>query len=219
MAKKNETTTVIGIRPIDIKKVRIRIVGDSPLVMHAWSEKAKRMMLETQMGVNKTKKKEPKNPVDDFIRSMYWLTEMPEDGTEEAFAEAVKDGARFGIPVTGIKQGALSAAYRLGWVKDRMGLKGAFFIDADENGLVEVHADTPIMREDLVRVGMGTADLRYRGEFRNWRCDLTISYNAAGQFSLEDIINAINAGGYVCGLGEWRPEKDGDFGRYHVEAI
>ena len=63
MAKKNETTTVIGIRPIDIKKVRIRIVGDFPLVMHAWSEKAKRMMLETQMGVNKTKKKNRRTPL------------------------------------------------------------------------------------------------------------------------------------------------------------
>ena len=27
------------------------------------------------------------------------------------------------------------------------------------------------------------------------------------------------AAGFVCGLGEWRPERDGDFGRFHVEAI
>lgn len=214
-----KTETVVEIRPINIRKVKLRIKGDTPLIEHAWSEKAKRMMLESQMGLAKGKKKEAKNPVDDFIRSMYWLTPMPEDGTEESFEKAVQNGARFGIPVTGIKQGALSAAYRLGWVKDRMGLKGAFFIESDENGMVELHSDAPVMREDIVRVGQGTADIRYRGEFRNWHCDITISYNESGPFSLENIINAINAGGYVCGVGEWRPEKDGDFGRYHVETI
>ena len=97
-----------------------------------------------------------------------------------------------------------------------MGLRGAFFIKGDENGMVQVHSDPPEMREDMVKVGMGTADIRYRPQFNNWSMDLVISYNAAGDFSLESIINAINAGGYVCGLGEWRPERDGSYGQFHV---
>ena len=48
MATKKANTEVIEIRPIEIKKVTIRIVGDTPLIMHAWSEKAKRMMLELE---------------------------------------------------------------------------------------------------------------------------------------------------------------------------
>lgn len=216
MATKKASTEVIEIRPIEIKKVTIRIVGDTPLIMHAWSEKAKRMMLEAQMGVAKGKKKEAKNPVDDFIRSMYWLTPMPEDGTMESFEEAIANGARFGFPVTAFKQAAISAAYRMGWAKDKMSMRGAFFIDSDENGMIEIHSDTPEMREDMVKVGMGTADIRYRGEFKNWYADLTISYNANGQYSLENIVNIINAGGYVCGVGEWRPERDGQNGMFHV---
>ena len=216
MATKKATTEVIEIRPIEIKKVTVRIVGDTPLIMHAWSEKAKRMMLEAQMGVAKGKKKEAKNPVDDFIRSMYWLTPMPEDGTMESFEEAIASGARFGFPVTAFKQAAISAAYRMGWAKDKMSMRGAFFIDSDENGMIEIHSDTPEMREDMVKVGMGTADIRYRGEFKNWYADLTISYNANGQYSLENIVNIINAGGYVCGVGEWRPERDGQNGMFHV---
>lgn len=216
MATKKANTEVIEIRPIEIKKVTIRIVGDTPLIMHAWSEKAKRMMLEAQMGVAKGKKKEAKNPVDDFIRSMYWLTPMPEDGTMESFEEAIENGARFGLPVTAFKQAAISAAYRMGWSKDKMSMRGAFFIDSDENGMIEIHSDTPEMREDMVKVGMGTADIRYRGEFKNWYTDLTISYNANGQYSLENIVNIINAGGYVCGVGEWRPERDGQNGMFHV---
>ena len=216
MATKKANTEVIEIRPIEIKKVTIRIVGDTPLIMHAWSEKAKRMMLEAQMGIAKGKKKEAKNPVDDFIRSMYWLTPMPEDGTMESFEEAIANGARFGFPVTAFKQAAISAAYRMGWAKDKMSMRGAFFIDSDENGMIEIHSDTPEMREDMVKVGMGTADIRYRGEFKNWYADLTISYNANGQYSLENIVNIINAGGYVCGVGEWRPERDGQYGMFHV---
>lgn len=216
MATKKANTEVIEIRPIEIKKVTIRIVGDTPLIMHAWSEKAKRMMLEAQMGVAKGKKKEAKNPVDDFIRSMYWMTPMPEDGTMESFEEAIANGARFGFPVTAFKQAAISAAYRMGWAKDKMSMRGAFFIDSDENGMIEIHSDTPEMREDMVKVGMGTADIRYRGEFKNWYADLTISYNANGQYSLENIVNIINAGGYVCGVGEWRPERDGQNGMFHV---
>lgn len=219
----SKTTELIAIRPIEIKKVNVRIVGDSSLIMHAWSEKAKRMMLEAQMGASKGKKKERKSPADDFIRSMYWLTEMPtysNDSTEEermqAFYTAVENGARFGFPVTAFKQAAISAAYRMGWTKDKMSMRGAFYIDGDENGMVEIHSDTPEIREDMVKIGIGTADIRYRGEFKNWYADLTISYNTNGQYSLENIINIINAGGYVCGVGEWRPERDGQNGLFHV---
>lgn len=218
-----KTTEVLEIRPIQIQKVTLRLVGDTPLIMHAWSEKAKRMMLEAQMGKSKGKKKEAKSPADDFIRSMYWLDGMPEyadSASEEekmqAFMSSIESGARFGFPVTAFKQAAISAAYRMGWAKDKVSLRGAFFIDGDENGMIEIRSDAPKMREDMVKVGMGTADIRYRGEFDNWSADLTVSFNVNGNYSLENIVNIINAGGYICGVGEWRPEKDGQYGMFHI---
>ena len=218
-------TEVIEIKPIEIAKLNIRIVGDTPLIMHAWSEKAKREMLEAQQGKKKGKAKERKNPVVDFINSMYWLTEKPdvdsdmkEEECEERFNKAVVEGAKFGFPVTAFKQAAISAAYRLGWSKDKMSLRGVFFIDSDENGMVEIKSDVPEMREDMVKIGMGTADIRYRGEFKNWYADLTISYNVNGNYDLNSIINIINAGGYVCGVGEWRPERDGQNGMFHIQT-
>lgn len=217
--KATKTEDVVMIRPIETKWIKLRVVGDSPLICHNWSEKAKKQMLDAQMGKNKTKKREPKNPVADFISSMYWLTEPPKEMTIEAFEDAVKAGARFGIKAVSFKLAGNSAAYRLGWVKNQMGLRGAYFIEPDVDDLVEVHYASIKMREDTVTVGMGTADLRYRGELENWYVDLTVSYNANGQYALEDIVNVINAGGYVCGVCEWRPEKDGQFGRYHVETI
>lgn len=221
MAKKD--AEIIEIRPIAIKKATIRIVGDTPLIMHAWSEKAKRMMLEAQTGKSKGKKKDIKRPADDFIQFMYWTSHRPEysdsasdEECMDAFYKAIEAGATFGFPVTAIKQATTASAYRLGWTKNQTGLRGAFFISGDEDGLVQIHSDPPVIREDMVKVGMGTADIRYRGQFNNWWADLEISYIDGGSFSLENIVNAINAGGFVCGIGEWRPEKDGQFGQYHV---
>ena len=223
MAIKAKEAEAIIIRPIEIKKTTIRVIGDTPLIMHAWSEKAKRMMLEAQTGKAKGKKKPVRNPVDDFIQSAYWLTGKPvyaDDASDDvcaaAFNQAIENGATFGFPVTAFKQAAMSAAYRLGWVKNQMGMRGAFFIDGDENGMVKIASDPPIMREDMVKIGIGTADLRYRAQFNNWSADLNISYNASGDFSLDNIINALNAAGFVCGVGEWRPEKDGTYGMFHV---
>ena len=215
-------TEIVEIKPIEMNTVEVTIQGDTPLIMHAWSEKAKRMMLETQQGKAKGKKKEFKNPVDDFIQSMYWLTEKPdtdglsEEECEQAFDKAIKNGAKFGFPITAFKQAAISAAYRMGWSKDKMSLRGVFFIETDYGDMVEIKSDVPQMREDMVKVGMGTADIRYRGQFNNWSTTFRLKYNVNGQYSLENILNIINAGGVVCGVGEWRPEKDGQFGTYHI---
>lgn len=216
MATKKEE--VIEIKPLDIQKVKIRIVGDTPLIVHGWSEKAKKMMLDTQMKTTKTKAKAVRDPFDDFIQSLYWLEGKPEESTPEAFNKAIKDGAKFGFPVGAIKQAANSAAYRLGWVKNQMQLRGSYFLNTEYGEMFEIKGSVPEMREDMVRIGQGSADLRYRGEFKNWYADLILEYNASGAMTLEQIINCLAAGGYTCGLGEWRPEKDGTFGKFHIET-
>ena len=38
----SKSVEVIEIKPIEVKRATVRIVGDTPLIMHAWSEKAKR---------------------------------------------------------------------------------------------------------------------------------------------------------------------------------
>ena len=116
---KPKETTIIEIKPVNIVKAEIEIVGDSPLIVHAWSEKAKRMMLEAQQKTSKAKKaREIRDPFAEFVDAMYWLTPKPEEKTEKAFDKAMKNGARFGFPLTGIKQAAISAAYRSGSTKD-----------------------------------------------------------------------------------------------------
>lgn len=210
-----KTEEVVEIKPLDNRQVKIQIIGDTPLIVHAWSDKAKRMMLEAQQKTTKTKAKDIRDPYDEFINSMYWLTEKPES-TVEAFEQAVANGAKWGFPVGAIKMAGNSAAYRAGWVKNQMQLRGSYFLKTEWGDMAEIKGDTPIIREDMVRIGMGSADLRYRAEFRNWTMEMILEYNAGGELTLEQIMNVVNLGGYSVGIGEWRPEKDGDFGRYHI---
>lgn len=210
-------TEVVEIKSLDIQRVKIRITGDTPLIVHAWSEKAKKMMLDAQTKTTKTKARAIRDPFDDFINSLYWLEGKPEESTVEAFETSVKNGAKWGFPVGAIKQAGNASAYRMGWTKSIAELRGAYYLATEYGEMAEIKGSIPEIREDMVRVGMGSADLRYRGEFKNWYMDLVLEYNASANITLEQIINIINAGGYACGIGEWRPDKYGTFGRYHVE--
>lgn len=211
MAGVKKETEVITIPAIDIRNATITLKGDSPLIVHKWSEKAKKMMLDKQMKVATSKGHDAKDPFADFVDTIYFLSGKPESPTQEAFEEALFNGARFGFPSVGVKASAVSAGFRAGVTKNLVSMNGAFHIDEE---YVEIKG-VPQIREDMVRVGMGTADIRYRAEFPEWSTTFTVKYNA-GVISLAQLCNLFNLGGFAVGIGEWRPEKGGTYGRYHV---
>lgn len=228
MATKNTKEEIIRINPIKVSKANITIVGDTPLIIHAWGEKAKKEMLAAQQKQKKDKKaKDIREPFEEFMDALYWITPKPEEKTPAAFEKAIAEGAKFGFPITAIKQAALSACYRAGIIPNQMGMKSVFYLNAQEglnpgtgSELAVVDSDEPpVFREDMVKIGGMTkvADLRYRPAFNHWKIRLTISLIEVGTFNMESIINAINMGGFMNGIGEWRMERDGDFGRFHVE--
>ena len=215
MASKQSSTEIVEIKKIEVKELPIKLVGISPLVVHAWGEKAKEELLGKQMGKAKTKK-EFKNPVADFINSLYWLTPKPEEMTMEAFQAALKKGAKFGFPAVAFKASAISAGYRCGALENQVTARGHIHIDGE---FVEIKG-IPEMREDMVRVGgiSKTADIRYRAGFNAWTCSFIVSYTA-NLFTAEQIINLFEMGGYSVGVGENRPEKKGgEWGRYKIDT-
>lgn len=201
--------TGIEIPKLDIRLMEVTIVGDSPIITHAWSEKAKREMLQKQMKTAK-QAKEAKDPVADFESSMYRLA----------------DGG-YGFPSVGFKAAAVTACTSVAGVTkvsarqafhilgEDVDIKGAFDGTKSRINLVRIEGAEPSMREDMVRVGMGTADLRYRGEFADWHAKVLVRYNA-NVLSESQILNIINVAGFAVGVGEWRPERDGMSGMFHV---
>ena len=188
------TTQAVSIPRIEIARFTLTLVGDSPLICHRWSEKAKKEMLDKQMKKARGAK-EGKDPEADYQASLY---PHPDGG--------------YGFPAVAFKAAAVSACRFADGIK-MTEARGAFHIVGE---LVPIQGE-PQMREDLVRVGMGTADIRYRGEFPVWRAVVHIDYNPQA-LSIEQIVNLFNLAGFGVGVGEWRPEKDGSYGRFHVAS-
>lgn len=205
---KTETEQQIVIPAMKIEICRLKVVGDSSLICHAWSEKAKRMMLEKQTK-RATAGREVRDPFKEFVDSLYWLTPKPENPTMEDVMNA-----RFGFPGIAFKSAAIEGAYQGGIVNKKTMLRAAFHVIDD---LIEIEG-IPTIREDMVIIGgqQQTADLRYRGEFKDWSALIRIQFNA-NVVSVEQLANFFNVGGFSCGVGEWRPQRDGTYGRFHVE--
>jgi hypothetical protein len=195
MAATAKKDAVVEVPDIDIVRVNVRIVGMSELVMHAWSEKAKKAMLDKQMG-KAAQKREVKNPKEDYEQAFYRLPDGRPCFPSVAFKAAIVSAARQvdGLPMTF--------------------LRGALHIDGE---FVPIEGE-PRMREDTVRVGNGTADLRYRPGFPTWSATLPIRLNRRA-LTIEQLLSLINQAGFSVGVGEFRPEKDGAWGMFRVENV
>ncbi len=186
----------IEITAISKAIASVEIKGTSPLIVHAWSSKAKQMILDKQQG--RKPAKELKDPQADYEASMYRLPDGGHGFPVVAFKAATVGGARYFNGVTMVQ------------------MRQALFFRGDPSApdLVRINTSGPIMREDMVRVGMGTADIRYRAEYRDWAALRTVVY-LPSVISLDSIVALVEAGG-MGGIGEWRPEKGGTFGTYEV---
>jgi hypothetical protein len=201
---------------LDLVTFQVTIEGTSQLVVHAWSEKAKKMMLDKQLG-EASKGREKRNPVEDFKASLYRLA----------------DGSGFGIPAVSLKNAAVTAANDVELQKTAM--RRAFHIKGDMLKIEAPEIKTPIteedskywneieferkhgasMRSDMVRVGMGTSDIRFRAQFPTWRVKFLVEYNSR-VITPGQITNLFNVAGFGVGIFEYRPECNGSWGMFRV---
>lgn len=221
MAKKPETKIdLIEIPEIRRETFKLTIIGDTPLLCNRFSDRQKEKILNKQ--TKKVKTTEAKNPIVDFIESMYWINEKPEidygeepQKAKETFLKAIKNGAKFGFPSTGIKKAAATAGYRAGLTKDIVTALGFFHI---KGNLIQIQGSPPIMDESIVRIpSTQGADIRYRGKFENWRMTFEIICSK-DVFPKDKVINLINYAGFSVGIGDWRPEKKGSHGTFHIAS-
>ncbi len=185
----------ITIKPPKVAEIELGIVGTSRLVTHAWSQKA----IETMEAKQQQKahgKKGPKIPEDEYQEARYLDAE-----------------GRDSFPTTGFKKALISATRFVDGLK-MTEVRGALFIPGD---YITIHyeGDKPEMRTDTVRLQGSTTDLRYRPSYEKWWAMLPIEYNA-DFISAEQIANLVNLAGFSIGIGEYRPEKSGEWGRFRV---
>lgn len=209
---------LLSKKPI-FQRARFWIVGDTPLISHAWSEKAKREMLQKQVKATRPGR-EARDPDSDFVSSLY---EMGQDSQGREF---------YGFPVTGVKNCVLSAAHKDKGIA-RSAVTSALFLHAEmvrvrpalakaicDMPLVRIWGSKPEMREDSVKIGAGlnkVASLAYRAQFSNWAIRIDARFNPE-ILTPDALAFLIQESGLSCGLGEWRNERRGIFGAFHLAS-
>ncbi len=178
---------VIRIPALEIGKIKVRVVGITPLIVHRFSEKCKKQIEDKQRQKAATSKGK-RDPKAEYNAARY---------TTQSGKDAIR-GVAF-------KKAMVSACRHVSGVTMTLAL-GAFHVDED----LVVIKGKPRMREDFVRIGKtkDTADLRYRPEYKDWSCEFTVSFNK-GSLSAEQVVNLLNIAGFHVGVGELRPELSG----------
>jgi hypothetical protein len=192
-----KTSAEVGIKSME---VTLRGKKGSPLVIHAFAEKAKQEIRDKQQ--KKAKKvKEERRPQEECDAARY-----------------VDDKGRECAPITAIKKSIVTAVTAFDDLK-KVGLRQAVFVDSVANPgssmvPIENYDGTPaigVMREDAVTIGMGTRGLTYRPEYKEWQLRVSIEYNPR-IVSQEQLLALIDQAGWGVGICEGRPEKTSALG-------
>lgn len=194
------------LRPlIDERYLEVMIEGTSPLIVHAWSQKALKEILAKQRKHAKGGR-EVREPEREYLDARYKDIE----GDDAILAAAVKNAMVTSVSsVEGMtKVSARQSFFVTGWPDKE---RPKIIFDKKVDGK---------LREDMVRLGgpSNPADLRFRPCYYDWKCQLYIQFNAL-VISKEQVVNLLALAGFSVGLHEWRVERDGDFGKFEVIQV
>ena len=194
----------IQVESLALQTLLIPIIGTTPLIVHRFSEKAKRQMLDAMQG--KKKVKTLRDPEQDYLDSFYTYDDRAGE-------------RQYGFPAVGFKSATISAARLYDKSVTMVGLRQALFfggIMGHDGQLLAPIKGEPTMREDVVRLSVSSTDLRYRPMFMEWSTMLEVTY-VSTVLSQGSVYSLVDAGGRTVGVGEWRPERKGEFGTYRID--
>jgi len=189
----------LELKPINKAIMSFTIKGTSPLITHNWDEKAKEMMRQKQQEQKKTKGRDKRDPQRECMAAAYRT-----------------DGGQFGVPGLALKTAIITAAHKDIGIEKTLVRKALFLRTTDSNKVIAMQCGEPEMREDMVRVGMGSADLRYRPMWKDWAVDVEFEVDM-DLLQENDVIALVDRAGFGVGICEWRPEKNGEFGRFEID--
>ena len=119
-----------------------------------------------------------------------------------------------GFPAVAFKAAAVDACSHVADIT-KVTARGAFHIIGD---MIPLQYESVTMQQDMVRIGMGTADVRIRPRYDGWSVTFDLRYNA-NVISLEQLALLFDTAGFSIGVGEWRPQKDGSYGMFECASV
>lgn len=209
MAKNNKE--IVNLRPVEIGRARIHIVGDGTLCLNKMNNRNKRTL--TDQRKDRAKSMEVPNEWEDIITAIHWRDGDPTEFTEESLIDCLKNNAPC-ITAFGLKKSWGQAVVRNEIDTYATKFDNAVNITAINN-LVPVSFSDHSVDEKLMSPKRGAPVLVRLNLFSGWSADIDISYTA-NVYSLDQIVNIINLAGFGLGIGSGRTSG---YGRYHVESV
>lgn len=184
--EKKEKSIIVRKLELRTQVVTVGSMGDSTYVPHRLPVEVVKKFRKKQFGVD-----------DDLI--VEEVIRDPDAEFQSCFY-TTHDG-EYGIPAAAFVKAMLYTITDLNIAKTEF--KRSTRILGD---ILPMRYEKILPREDVVGGGgrNKTPDVRFRPEFVNWECDLTILYDK-DLISLEAIINLVNRAGHSAGVGDWRP--------------
>lgn len=200
---------VIRIAGSTFERLTLKLASISPLLLGAWDDDAK---IQLPDHPNKPQVKQRKERTDPAKIASGKCYSHPEGGYAIPVGMLFKclqiAGSDFTVP--GSRKSVATVIRRnvlvIGDSKDgqwiRLQSKKGYEIDE------RVGRNSGIGR---------TPRMIYRPRFDEWSITVSIDYNTRW-FDAESIVNVCALAGRTVGIGEWRPEKGGAFGRFEVNV-
>jgi len=137
---------------------------------------------------------------------------------QEEFEKSLypRAGDKYTFPSAGLKKCVVTAAGSFLRAIKKGRAKGSFFIPIEYISIET--PDKPAIRQDVVIV-QKNAIVRIRAQFNTWTMEVPVEFSLVGNLTAEQLVNLFNVAGNCVGLGDWRPEKGGIFGRFKVTAV
>ena len=226
-AKAKPPQQIFTIRPLNIRKMVFTLEGISPLVVHNFDQKTGNEMLEKQMNKDKSKVKEVRTPLAEYLASGHWVdpAEPPAPKSKGENGELIYDEkkvkqilrkAKFGFPLAGFGKALISAARNTDMKMTQ--LRQCIFVEGIEDDIFAIIQGQPEMHKSVVRLKNGTAMVRFRMKFQNWKTKVRVSYDA-NVMNGQTVVNLMQLAGWAVGVGEGRPEKTSRLGWGRWEIV
>jgi hypothetical protein len=183
----------IRISAPNFERIFLDISGTTPLLMNAFSAKAKTKMALAQAAGQQSRTRKVRDPRD-FDADYQAAFHRDEQG-------------RQGIPAAAFRNAAIDACrlvgYRMTYAKLSIFIEHDA-LDVNDGSPLVWFSGTPEKSEMMGRNATGVTDIRVRPMWRQWSATLRVRFDA-DQFSLNDVVNLIDRAGQQVGVGEGRP--------------
>lgn len=199
MPKKPEISEV-EILNIVTREVTFYIVGTTPMIMHRFDQKAWRELLLPAKKKNSAEKETTlkHDPIAEYRGAIYRCRDP-------------KAPTAVHVPCGMFHKAIGQAAI------DMPGAARAQILRLTSVVTPTIHLyGLPTLGVDMVREGMSkTPNVRIRPYFREWACEISFRF-VSDLIQERQIAALLGAAGHIVGVGDWRGEKGGSFGRFRI---